>query len=139
MGMWELQLSNLELAVSLAKRGNLPGADNLVVTFYLTLFEDLCKVYSSNFKWNAFYDFLMTFLFKRLTLMRYLYIFGATQVVQRFQELFSEQKYTEAAELAAESPQGILRTPETIAKFRVCWKSSIFFHTKLQEKRCNSL
>nr|PNR52339.1 hypothetical protein PHYPA_008713 [Physcomitrium patens] len=63
-----IQLNNLELAVSLAKRGNLPGADNLIV--------------------------------------------------QRFQELFLEHKHTEAAELAAESPQGILRTPETIARFR---------------------
>ncbi|RWW78593.1 hypothetical protein BHE74_00013191 [Ensete ventricosum] len=40
------------------------------------------------------------------------------QVVQRFQELFSQTKYKEAAELAAESPQGILRTPETVAKFQ---------------------
>ncbi|KAJ7546238.1 hypothetical protein O6H91_08G031500 [Diphasiastrum complanatum] len=62
------QLNNLELAVNLAKRGNLPGAENLVV--------------------------------------------------QRFQELFSQMKYKEAAELAAESPQGILRTPDTIAKFQ---------------------
>ncbi|XP_031504649.1 clathrin heavy chain 2-like isoform X3 [Nymphaea colorata] len=62
------QLNNLELAVSLAKRGNLPGAENLVV--------------------------------------------------QRFQELFSQTKYKEAAELAAESPQGILRTPDTVAKFQ---------------------
>ncbi|KAJ0021343.1 hypothetical protein Pint_32516 [Pistacia integerrima] len=62
------QLKNLELAVSLAKRGNLPGTENLVV--------------------------------------------------QRFQELFSEAKYKEAAELAAESPQGLLRTPETVAKFQ---------------------
>ncbi|ONK62482.1 uncharacterized protein A4U43_C07F4390 [Asparagus officinalis] len=62
------QLNNLELAVNLAKRGNLPGAENLVV--------------------------------------------------QRFQELFSQTKYKEAAELAAESPQGILRTPETVAKFQ---------------------
>ncbi|KMZ59834.1 putative Clathrin heavy chain [Zostera marina] len=62
------QLNNLELAVSLARRGNLPGADNLVE--------------------------------------------------QRFQELFSQTKYKEAAELAAESPQGILRTPDTIAKFQ---------------------
>ncbi|CAL9051558.1 unnamed protein product [Musa banksii] len=62
------QLNNLELAVSLAKRGNLPGAENLVV--------------------------------------------------QRFQELFSQTKYKEAAELAAESPQDILRTPETVAKFQ---------------------
>ncbi|KAJ6987336.1 clathrin heavy chain 1-like [Populus alba x Populus x berolinensis] len=49
------QLNNLELAVNLAKRGNLPGAENLVV--------------------------------------------------QRFQELFAQTKYKEAAELAAESPQ----------------------------------
>ncbi|KAH8498737.1 hypothetical protein H0E87_017605 [Populus deltoides] len=62
------QLNNLELAVNLAKRGNLPGAENLVV--------------------------------------------------QRFQELFSQSKYKEAAELAAESPQGILRTPDTVAKFQ---------------------
>ncbi|KAL1533146.1 Clathrin heavy chain, variant 2 [Salvia divinorum] len=62
------QLNNLELAVNLAKRGNLPGAENLVV--------------------------------------------------QRFQELFAQTKYKEAAELAAESPQGILRTPETVSKFQ---------------------
>lgn len=42
------------------------------------------------------------------------------QVVQRFQELFSQMKYKEAADLAAESPQGILRTPDTVAKFQVC-------------------
>ncbi|KAL2541769.1 Clathrin heavy chain 1 [Abeliophyllum distichum] len=65
---WSGQLNNLELAVNLAKRGNLPGAENLVV--------------------------------------------------QRFQELFSQTKYKEAAELAAESPQGILRTPDTVAKFQ---------------------
>ncbi|KAM7256318.1 hypothetical protein ACFE04_012059 [Oxalis oulophora] len=62
------QLNNLELAVNLAKRGNLPGAENLIV--------------------------------------------------QRFQELFSQAKYKEAAELAAESPQGLLRNPETVAKFQ---------------------
>ncbi|CAI9762259.1 unnamed protein product [Fraxinus pennsylvanica] len=62
------QLNNLELAVNLAKRGNLPGAENLVV--------------------------------------------------QRFQELFAQTKYKEAAELAADSPQGILRTPDTVAKFQ---------------------
>ncbi|KAI3793231.1 hypothetical protein L1987_35847 [Smallanthus sonchifolius] len=62
------QLNNLELAVNLAKRGNLPGAENLVV--------------------------------------------------QRFQELFAQTKYKEAAELAAECPQGILRTPDTVAKFQ---------------------
>ena len=42
-----------------------------------------------------------------------------SQVVQRFQELFAQTKYKEAAELAAESPQGILRTPDTVAKFQV--------------------
>ncbi|KAM7265861.1 hypothetical protein ACFE04_003544 [Oxalis oulophora] len=62
------QLNNLELAVNLSKRGNLPGAENLVI--------------------------------------------------QRFQELFAQTKYKEAAELAAESPQGILRTPDTVAKFQ---------------------
>ena len=41
------------------------------------------------------------------------------QVVQRFQELFAQMKYKEAAELAADSPQGILRTPETVTKFQV--------------------
>lgn len=41
------------------------------------------------------------------------------QVVQRFQELFAQTKYKEAAELAADSPQGILRTPDTVAKFQV--------------------
>ena len=41
-------------------------------------------------------------------------------MVQRFHELFSQMKYKEAAELAAESPQGILRTPDTVAKFQVC-------------------
>lgn len=42
------------------------------------------------------------------------------QVIQRFQELFSQMKYKEAAELAADSPQGVLRTPDTVAKFQVC-------------------
>ena len=42
-----------------------------------------------------------------------------SQVVKRFQELFAQTKYKEAAELAAESPQGILRTPDTVAKFQV--------------------
>nr|KAJ0189383.1 hypothetical protein LSAT_V11C800452040 [Lactuca sativa] len=62
------QLNNLELVVNLAKRGNLPGAENLVV--------------------------------------------------QRFQELFVQTKYKDAVELAAESPQGILCTPDTVAKFQ---------------------
>ena len=40
-------------------------------------------------------------------------------MVQRFQELFAQMKYKEAAELAADSPQGVLRTPDTVAKFQV--------------------
>lgn len=47
-----------------------------------------------------------------------LYLYLQFQVVQRFQELFAQTKYKEAAELAAESPQGILRTPDTVAKFQ---------------------
>jgi len=47
------------------------------------------------------------------------YLLILSQVVQRFQELFAQTKYKEAAELAAESPQGILRTPDTVAKFQV--------------------
>ncbi|KAH7854973.1 hypothetical protein Vadar_019748 [Vaccinium darrowii] len=62
--------NNLELAVNLPKRGNLPGAENLVV--------------------------------------------------QHFLELFAQTKHKEAAELAVESPQGILRTPDTIDKFQAC-------------------
>jgi Clathrin-H-link len=46
-------------------------------------------------------------------------LFCCEQVLQRFQELFAQTKYKEAAELAAESPQGLLRTPETVAKFQV--------------------
>jgi len=42
-------------------------------------------------------------------------------VVERFHELFAQTKYKEAAELAAESPQGILRTPDTVAKFQVLY------------------
>jgi hypothetical protein len=56
-----------------------------------------------------------------------------SQVVQRFQELFAQTKYKEAAELAAESPQGILRTPDTVAKFQVLQFAFpvIIFHSLL--------
>ncbi|KAJ4893151.1 Clathrin heavy chain 1 [Raphanus sativus] len=67
-------LKNLELAVNLAKRGNLPGAEDLVCDGYLA--EEKRKV------------------------------------KERFKDLFDQTKYKEAAELAAESPQGILRTPD---------------------------
>lgn len=62
------QLQNLDLALALARRGNLPGADALVG--------------------------------------------------QQFQQLYGAGRYKEAAELAAESPQGVLRTHETIESFK---------------------
>ncbi|KAK9810517.1 hypothetical protein WJX72_012055 [[Myrmecia] bisecta] len=62
------QLNNLELALALAKRGNLPGAEALVG--------------------------------------------------QNFERLFASGQFKEAAEAAAESPQGVLRTKETIDKFK---------------------
>jgi clathrin heavy chain len=62
------QLQNLDLAMALAKRGNLPGAEGLVV--------------------------------------------------QQFQRLYAAGQYKEAAELAADSPQGVLRTGETIESFK---------------------
>ncbi|GJS35074.1 clathrin heavy chain 1-like protein, partial [Tanacetum coccineum] len=74
-------LNNLELAVNLAKRENLPGAKNLTV--------------------------------------------------QQFQELFAQTKYKEAAELAIDSPQGILRTPDTFAKFQ-------YFGTILTKGKLNA-
>mmetsp|Transcript_40808 Transcript_40808/g.97020 ORF Transcript_40808/g.97020 Transcript_40808/m.97020 type:complete len:1701 (-) Transcript_40808:29-5131(-) len=62
------QLNNLDLALALARRGNLPGAENLIG--------------------------------------------------QQFERLFAAGQYKEAAECAAESPQGALRTPSTIDRFK---------------------
>ena len=39
-------------------------------------------------------------------------------VMPRFEELFNAGKYKEAAELAAESPQGTLRTPAVVQRFQ---------------------
>ncbi|KAK9130710.1 hypothetical protein Sjap_011197 [Stephania japonica] len=50
---------------------------------------------------------------------RFLFLSLDLQVVQRLQELFSQTKDMEAAELAAEFPQGILRTVDTVARFQV--------------------
>eukprot|EP00217_Crustomastix_stigmatica_P007377 CAMPEP_0183790040 /NCGR_PEP_ID=MMETSP0803_2-20130417/775_1 /TAXON_ID=195967 /ORGANISM="Crustomastix stigmata, Strain CCMP3273" /LENGTH=1665 /DNA_ID=CAMNT_0026034229 /DNA_START=270 /DNA_END=5267 /DNA_ORIENTATION=+ len=61
-------LSNVDLALSVAQRGNLPGADQLVLP--------------------------------------------------KFQDLFNSGNYKGAAELAADSPLGILRTRDTISKFQ---------------------
>lgn len=62
------QLNNLELALTLAKKGNLPGAEMLVG--------------------------------------------------KQFELLYSQGKYKEAAEAAAESPQGILRTKEVMERLK---------------------
>ncbi|MEW5307198.1 MAG: hypothetical protein WDW36_009606 [Sanguina aurantia] len=62
------QLNNVELALAIAKRGNLPGAEQLIG--------------------------------------------------QQFERVFSEGRFKEAAELAAESPQGILRTREVVERLK---------------------
>ena len=51
---------------------------------------------------------------------------GADQLfVTKFNELFGRAAYSEAAKVAANAPKGILRTPQTIAKFQqVCTCSS---------------
>ena len=44
---------------------------------------------------------------------------GADQLfVTKFNELFGRGSYSEAAKVAANAPKGILRTPQTIAKFQ---------------------
>lgn len=62
------QLNNLDLALSMAKRGNLPGAEGLIA--------------------------------------------------QQFERLFAAGQYKEAAECAAESPQGLLRTREVVERLK---------------------
>ena len=62
------QLGNVDLALSLAQRGNLPGADALVAP--------------------------------------------------KFEALFAAGDYKGAAEVAADSPKGVLRTAETIGRFQ---------------------
>lgn len=61
-------LNNTDLAIRLASRANLPGADDLYV--------------------------------------------------QQFAQLFQSQNFSEAAKVAANSPRGILRTPQTIDQFK---------------------
>lgn len=62
------QLNNLDLALSMAKRGNLPGAEGLIA--------------------------------------------------QQFERLFAAGQHKEAAECAAESPQGLLRTREVVERLK---------------------
>ncbi|KAI8476142.1 MAG: vesicle coat protein clathrin, heavy chain [Monoraphidium minutum] len=62
------QLNNLDLALTMARRGNLPGAEGLVA--------------------------------------------------QQFERMFAAGQHKEAAEVAAESPQGILRTKEVVERLK---------------------
>jgi len=68
-----------------------------------------------------FFFSILKFIYFYLLLLLCLSFFS--QVVKRFQELFAQTKYKEAAELAAQSPQGVLRTPDTVAKFQVFYAS----------------
>lgn len=43
------------------------------------------------------------------------------EYIEKFNELFEDGKYEEAAIHAANSPKGILRTSATLAKFRGMW------------------
>lgn len=44
---------------------------------------------------------------------------GADELfVRKFNMLYGQQNFTEAARLAATAPRGILRTPQTIQKFQ---------------------
>eukprot|EP01135_Chromosphaera_perkinsii_P003336 Nk52_evm36s240 gene=Nk52_evmTU36s240 len=61
-------LQNLDLALRMSVRNNLPGAEDLFV--------------------------------------------------RKFEQQFSQQQYSEAAKTAANAPRGVLRTPQTIQKFR---------------------
>lgn len=47
-------------------------------------------------------------------------LFGIYSVVPHFLELFAQTKHKKAAELAVESSQGILRTPDTVDEFQAC-------------------
>eukprot|EP00211_Chloroparvula_japonica_P000498 CAMPEP_0119134882 /NCGR_PEP_ID=MMETSP1310-20130426/18147_1 /TAXON_ID=464262 /ORGANISM="Genus nov. species nov., Strain RCC2339" /LENGTH=1640 /DNA_ID=CAMNT_0007125725 /DNA_START=25 /DNA_END=4944 /DNA_ORIENTATION=+ len=89
-------LNNLDLALSLAKRGNLPGAEALVG--------------------------------------------------QNFERLFTLGQYKEAAEAAASSPMGALRTRETIERFKAIQAAPgttspllQYFGVLLQKGKLNSL
>mmetsp|Transcript_17485 Transcript_17485/g.52457 ORF Transcript_17485/g.52457 Transcript_17485/m.52457 type:complete len:1706 (-) Transcript_17485:516-5633(-) len=89
------QLGNLELAMALASRGNLPGAEPLII--------------------------------------------------QNFEKLFNQGQFKEAAEAAAASPQGSLRTKETIERFKQVPAQPgttnpllVYFGTLLQKGQLNA-
>ena len=56
---------------------------------------------------------------------------GADQLfVTKFNELFGRGAYSEAAKVAANAPKGILRTPQTIAKFQQVRRVAIVVHMR---------
>ncbi|KAJ8904263.1 hypothetical protein NDN08_000787 [Rhodosorus marinus] len=64
--------------------------------------------------------------------------------VDQFEELFEEERYREAAIVAAEAPGGALRSPQTIAKFKAASQGGVspsplmtFFTTILERGRLN--
>lgn len=66
--------------------------------------------------------------------------------MEHFHELFAEGKYREAALVAADSPGGSLRTPETIAKFKSAAADEsgrsaliIYFQTLLERGKLNQV
>lgn len=88
-------LQNLDLALAVAQRGNLPGAEQLVIP--------------------------------------------------KFEALFTSGNYKGAAELAADSPMGVLRTRETVAKFSMAPAQPgqqspllLYFGTCLQRGKLNA-
>lgn len=88
-------LQNLDLALAVAQRGNLPGAEQLVIP--------------------------------------------------KFEALFTSGNYKGAAELAADSPMGVLRTRETVAKFSMAPAQPgqqspllLYFGTCLQKGKLNA-
>ena len=54
------------------------------------------------------------------------------EYIEKFNELFEDGKYNEAAVHAANSPKGILRTSATLAKFRGRFVARIL----APDKRC---
>lgn len=72
---------------------------------------------------------------------------GAENIfVEQFEELFEEEQYREAALVAAESPGGVLRTGQTIAKFKSAPADGagpsplmIYFTTLLERGRLNRI
>ncbi len=74
---------------------------------------------------------------------------GADQLfVGKFNDLFGRGAYSEAAKVAANAPKGILRTPQTIAKFQQVKKMKFFliifptcglnFHNKIIQIFCRN-